>query len=67
MDGGGRCQIRPFKSIRPTNRTVYGDLESRRFTAVNFEPRPIAEGRYQNAMPQDVNGGNLVPKPDLTR
>jgi hypothetical protein len=26
--------------IRPTNRMVYGDLETRRFTAVSFEPLP---------------------------
>jgi hypothetical protein len=35
--------------------------------AVNFELRPIAEGRYQHGTPQDTNGRNLVPKPDLTR
>jgi hypothetical protein len=37
-----RCLVKgkEFVRIRPTNRTVYGDLESRRFTAVSFEPLP---------------------------
>jgi hypothetical protein len=41
-------------------------LESRRFTAVNFEPL-IAETRYQHGTLQDTSGRNFVPKRDLTR
>jgi hypothetical protein len=29
--------------------------------------RPIAGGRHQLGTPQDTNGRNFVPKPDLTR
>jgi hypothetical protein len=38
--------------IRPTNRTVYDDLESRRFTVVNFEP----PHRRSSLSTQDVAG-----------
>jgi hypothetical protein len=55
-------------STRPSKRlsAVYGDLKGRRFTAVNFDA-PIAEGRYQQGTPQDINDRNFVPKGDLTR
>jgi hypothetical protein len=60
------AKYRRFRSHIPETDTVYGDLERRRFTVVNFEP-PIAETRYQHGTPQDISGRNFVPKRDLTR
>ncbi len=52
--------------IRPTNRTVYDDLESRRRTAVNSQTAHT-EGRYQGVASQENYKGNFVPKRDSTR
>jgi hypothetical protein len=38
VDADNSGRHRWIDRIRPTNRTVYGDLESRRFTALIFEP-----------------------------
>jgi hypothetical protein len=45
---------------------VYGDLESRWFTAV-ISNRLIAQTRYQHGTPQGTSDRNFVPKRDLTR
>jgi hypothetical protein len=60
---GGFYQICTAKP----NHTVYDDLESRRFTAVKFEPPNRRSSLLTRDAPQDTYDRNLVPKPDLTR
>jgi hypothetical protein len=58
--------VRQLLSWSRSNHTVYGDLESRWFTAV-ISNRLIAQTRYQHGTPQDTSDRNFVPKRDLTR